>query len=129
MFENLKELQELFARLPNNTDVVILSIGVDGLTTNTDNLRKLSEWCPWLNICLAIMVDRDFSRVHNGRKADLDDPNGIDLFPPRPHGMRLRIFQLDDLVTGQTREVTELFALWNTIQWGKVSVNLCAIIL
>lgn len=103
---------------------MILALGVDGLTTNADNLRELSELAPWLNISLAIMVEREFcARLHNGREVGLDDPNGIDLFPPRPHGMRLRIFRLDDLVAGQTREVTELFTLWNTIRWGKVSVK------
>lgn len=116
--------------MPDNTDVVILALGVDGFTTNTDNLRVLLELAPEVNFTLMIMVDRYFCpRLHNAREVDLDDPNGIDLFPPRAHGMRLRIFRLDDFVAGQTREVTELIALWNKIRQAKMSVNLCAILL
>lgn len=71
------------------------------------------------------MVEREFcSRIRDGQWADLEDHDAIDLFPPTSCGMRLRIFQLDDLLERRTRQARELLELWGMIQWGKLSVNL-----
>lgn len=120
-----RELWEFLTRLPAETDVIFLVLGVDGLTTEIGNLAKLRRWCPLLNICLVVMVDKSFERrIHDGQWARQDDPDAIDLFPPTSFGMRLRTFQLDDLLERRTRQARELLELWRTIQWGKRSVNL-----
>lgn len=102
---------------------MILALGADGLTTEVQNLKKLPEWAPRLNFALTIMVQHQFpERLHDGNVVDLQHPDGIDLFPPTRHGMRLGIFRLQDVGKGRTRESRELLALWRMIQWGKRSV-------
>jgi len=121
----VRELKRLLSRLPTGTEVIILALGVDGLTTEISNLKKLPEWGPRLKFCLIVMVERQFcARLRNGHQVNLQDPDGIDLFPPTRRGTRLGIFRVHDLLEEQTRQARELLALWGRIQWGKMSVNL-----
>lgn len=127
----VSELKWLLSRLPTGTEVIILALGVDGLTTEISNLKKLPEWGPQLKFCLVVMVERQFcARLRNGHQVNLQDPDGIDLFPPTRRGMILGIFRVHDLLEERTRQARELLALWGRIQWGKMSVNLpCSAVL
>lgn len=112
-------LQELVFVLDNvrpTTEIWWLSIGIDALTTDVENLRKAQDLWPGLHFTLAVMVHARFA-------PSVDEFGDGDICPPRPAcgGMRIRIYSFARLLTG-TRPLSEkLLAIWRHINVAKLS--------
>lgn len=116
----LRELQHFLRALSPGMDVWFVSIGIDGLTTEVQNLYLLCQWYPFLRFHLAILEKPGFPLFRNGLK----DQNGLDLCPPRPEvqGMRIRIFSFDNLLDPQASGLNlELRMLWQVITDAKIN--------
>jgi hypothetical protein len=113
-----RELEFVLDNLAPGTGVWWLSIGLDALTTDVENLRKVQIRWPTPDFTLAIMVHQTFS-------PNTADFGSEDICPPRPaaSGMRIRIYSFAKLLTGAHNlgdaPVRKLLAVWQHISDGK----------
>lgn len=116
----LKELEFVLDNVQPDTKVWWLSIGIDGLTSDVENLRKAQTRWPALDFTLAVMVHKTF--LPNVAKF-----GGEDICPPRPAaaGIRIRIYSFARLLTGAhvpvDRPVRKLLAVWQYINDAKLN--------
>lgn len=116
----LKELEFVLDNVQPDTKVWWLSIGIDGLTTDIENLRRVQTRWPALDFTLAVMVHKTF--LPNVAKF-----GGEDICPPRPAaaGIRIRIYSFARLLTGAhvpvDRPARKLLAVFRHINDGKLS--------
>lgn len=116
----LKELEFVLDNVQPNTPVYWLSIGIDGLTTDVENLRRVQTRWPALDFTLAVMVHKTF--LPNVTKFGFED-----ICPPRPaaSGMKIRIYSFARMLTGvddiRDASARKLLAVWQYINDAKLN--------
>lgn len=116
----LKELEFVLDNVQPDTKVWWLSIGIDGLTTDIENLRKVQTRWPAPEFTLAVIV-------HGRFLPDVWQFGAEDICPSRPAaaGIRIRIYSFARLLTGAhplvDRPARKLLAVLRYINDGKLN--------